>query len=156
MRNESTSLLLGMPRRRLVHDPCAYEHPSEHTGVVDRYLTMYYPLGFVQIRQMGVLYAIFQRGMYVFHACYHCCYIDDTSMVLTSLRQTRHKVASNIVWTVDLGVEMDWNGVLPITRRLESHMCHFCGILSVCGDDAIYPNERLHKQSDDTDQLNRY
>jgi len=53
--NESTSLLLGMPRRRLVHDPCAYQRPSEHTGVVDRYLTMYHALGFFQIQQMGVL-----------------------------------------------------------------------------------------------------
>jgi len=125
-----TSLLLGMPRRRLVHDPCAYQRPSEHTGVVDRYLTMYHALGFVQIRQMGVIYAIFQRGVYVFHACCRC-YIDDTSMVLTALGQTKHKVASDIVWTMDLGVGMDWNGVLPIMRRLEPHMCHFCGILSV-------------------------
>ena len=51
-------------------------------------------------------------------------------MVLTALGQTEHKVASDIVWTMDLGVGMDWNGVLPITRRLEPHMCHFCGILS--------------------------
>ena len=44
---------------------------------------------------------------------------------------TRWHVASDIVWTMDFGVGMDWNGVLPITRRLEPHMCHFCGILSV-------------------------
>jgi len=77
-------------------------------------------------------------------------------MVLTALGQTEHKVASDIVWTMDLGVGMDCYGELPITRRLEPHMCHFCGILSVMPRYAIYPNERLHKQSDDTDQLNRY
>jgi len=68
---------------------------------------MYHALGFVQIRQMGVLYAIIQRGVYVFHACCRCCYIDDMLMVLTALGQTENKVASGIVWTMNLGAGVD-------------------------------------------------
>jgi len=78
---------------------------------------MYHALGFVQIRQMGVLYAIFQRGVYVFHACCRCCSTDDMSMVLTALGQTEHKVASDIVSTMDLGVGVDRYRVLPTTRQ---------------------------------------
>jgi len=74
---------------------------------------MYHALGFVQIRQMGVLYAIIQRGV----SCCHCCYIDDMSMVLTALGQTENKVASNIVWPMNLGAGVDRYGVLPATRQ---------------------------------------
>jgi len=38
--------------------------------------------------------------------------IDDTSMVLTALGQTEHKVAFYIVWTTDLGAGVDRYGVL--------------------------------------------
>ena len=78
---------------------------------------MYYALGFFQIQQMGILQAIFQRGGYVFHACCRYCYIDDTSMVLTALGQTEKKVASDIVWTTDLGAGVDRYVVLPTTRQ---------------------------------------
>ena len=78
---------------------------------------MYRALGFVQIQQMGVLYAIFQRGVYVFHVCCRCCYINDMSMVLTALGQTKNKVASDIVWTMNLGAGVDRYRVLPTTRQ---------------------------------------
>ena len=86
---------------------------------------MYHVLGFVQIRQMGVLYAIFQRGVYVFHACCLCCYINDTSMVLTALGQTEEKVSSDIVRTMNLGAGVDRYGVLPTTRQIEPRMHPF-------------------------------
>jgi len=38
-------------------------------------------------------------------------------MVLTALGQTEHKVASDIVWTMNLGAGVDRYGVLPTTRR---------------------------------------
>jgi hypothetical protein len=47
------------------------------------------------------------------------------SMVLTSLGQTEHKVASDIVWTMNFGVGTDRNHVLPTTRQLEPRMHQF-------------------------------
>jgi len=46
-------------------------------------------------------------------------------MVLTALGQTEHKVASDIVWTMNLGAGVDRYGVLPTTRRLEPRMHQF-------------------------------
>jgi hypothetical protein len=49
----------------------------------------------------------------------------NTSMVLTSLGQTEHKVASDIVWTMNFGVGTDQNDALPTTRWLEPRMHQF-------------------------------
>jgi hypothetical protein len=49
-----------LPRRRILLDPCAYYRPTDHTFLICRDLMMCHALGFVQIRQSGVLYAIFQ------------------------------------------------------------------------------------------------
>jgi hypothetical protein len=46
-------------------------------------------------------------------------------MVLTSLGQTEHKVASDIVWTMNFGVGTDRNHVLPTMRQLEPRMHQF-------------------------------
>jgi hypothetical protein len=71
-------------------DPCAYLRPTDHAILIYRILMMCHALGFVQIRQTGVLYAIFQRRVYVFHACCRGCSTRDTSMVLTALGQNEH------------------------------------------------------------------
>ena len=91
---------------------------------------MYHALGFVQIRQMGVLY-VFHRRVHVYYACCRCCYIDDMSMVLTSLGQTENKMASDIVSTMGLGAGVDRYGVLPTTCRIEPRMTSFGQVLSV-------------------------
>jgi hypothetical protein len=45
-----------LPRRRILLDPCAYLRPTDHAVLIYRGLMMCHTLGFVQIRQTGVLF----------------------------------------------------------------------------------------------------
>ena len=46
-------------------------------------------------------------------------------MVLTARGQTEHKVASGIVWTMNLGASVGRYRVLPTTRWIEPRMHQF-------------------------------
>jgi hypothetical protein len=63
-------------------------------------------VGLFPLPQMGV-YTLSSSVVCTFFMRAAAAAIDATSMVLTALGQTEHKVASDIVWTMDLGVGMD-------------------------------------------------
>ena len=77
-------------------------------------------------------------------------------MIMTAHGQNEHRMAFDIVWTIDLGAGMDRNGVLS-KRRLEPRIHNFFTNFECHAETMqITPNERLRRQSDDADRKYRY